>query len=83
MGSGIRFEECGGKRLLYFDLNKEGAVHFGSGTRHHHQPLCRGGVPQSYPTYVMCARGSEGGCEWGHCVVLFSAVTANVIVLFF
>jgi len=38
MGSGIQFEEFGGKRRLYFDLNKEAsnrAVHFGSGTNHH------------------------------------------------
>ena len=38
MGSGIQFEELGGTRRLYFDLNKEAsnrAVHFGSGTNHH------------------------------------------------
>ena len=38
MDSGIQFEEFGGTRRLYFDVNKEAsnrAVHFGSGTNHH------------------------------------------------
>ena len=42
-----------------------------------------GGVPQTYPTYVMFAEGGKEGVSGVTIFFFFFNVTANVIVLFF